>query len=660
MASGYQGWDWANAALDLAVCSAITPRADYARAAIRYFRALLDDRFVIGDHQGGDDVVAHDDGYPIRTHGCLGALVYDWLHDAPGMTAELRSHAIDRFAAWSKWFAESGYNRDEPISNYFVSWFGETAFAGIAAQGDDPRASTMLADARRMFSSLITPAYDGKLAGGDFPEGWQYGDLVGTVLALFVDAESRASGRSSFGDFPWLQAVLDYRAHALWPDGKHTFDTGDWSDKPAVAPEHTLALLSIVLPPASDDSRRARALARLALDRGEEWHWLDALAIDSATPAIDPRRGRLSYLAPGTGAVIVRADDSPRSAWFAMTSAPALSDHQHLDAGHFELVRGSDALLVDSGGYGSYSSLSHNVIVVDDRKENDKYAPNQGTAGRDVRIERFEDAGRFVYALADYAGAYDPSGYPDDHPRRSVTRAEREVVFSRAPVPGLPPESVRAVIYDRVTLAKPSYGATFLLHGGTSPEVRAAGVRFLVGRSMAQVTSILPRNVAPILVSEPTNLGEGPYYANDPPEGQSSVRVEVRSVRSDSERRFLHAVVASAADANIGAPSEVEGDGVDGVAIADEVYAFSRSGPQRRPASESYRAPISVAHHIVTSLAPGASYALSVARDGDFCRVALQPGPGVRASEAGTIAFGVAADCTLTPPAPLSRAAAAR
>ena len=79
--SGYEAWDWVNAALDLALCQAITGRAEYAQAAVKYFRALLDDQYKVGDGGGGDAVVHHDDGYSIRTRGCFGAIAFDWLHD---------------------------------------------------------------------------------------------------------------------------------------------------------------------------------------------------------------------------------------------------------------------------------------------------------------------------------------------------------------------------------------------------------------------------------------------------------------------------------------------------------------------------------------------------------------------------------------------------
>jgi Heparinase II/III-like protein len=650
--AGYEAWDWANATLDLALCGAVSTRPEYTRAAVQYFRALLDDGHKVGDGAGGDAVVRHDDGYSIRTRGCFGAIAYDWLHDSPEMTAELRKHAVDRFVAWNGWFGESGYSRDQPIANYYVGWFGALAFGGIAAQGDDPRATDLLRAAQRMYGSGIVPSYTRKLAGGDFPEGWQYGDMVGAILAIFADAESPpGAARSSFDELPWLRQTLAFRAHALWPDGKHMLDTGDWSEKPAVAPTHTLLALATVLPPADEASSRARALARLASDpQGEEWHWLAALGDDPTRVTEDPRRDATSYLSRGTGTVTARTDWSREGVWFAITSAPALSDHQHLDAGHFEVVRGSDPLLVDAGGYGSYSSLSHNVIAIDDRRDNDRYAPSQGVWGDAAAIARHEDEGRFVYALADYASAYDPSGYPEDHPARSVSRAEREVVFSRSPVPGLGSESARVVVYDRVTLTKPSYAATFLLHGAGAPLVQGAGLRFSTGRSVAFATTLLPAGAAPVVVPEPTSLGDGPYFANDPPEGTRSVRVEVRSSPGDRERRFLHAIVVAGTDARAPSPAAVRGEAVDGVAIEDEAYVFQRAGVQLRAAAVEYEAPVAARRHVVASLAPHARYAVSARPDGAACRVSFAPGEGRVASDAGLVVLDLGPGCVITPP----------
>jgi len=647
--AGYEGWDWANATLDLATCYVAAPRPDYAAAAITYFRALLDDRHKVGDRAGGDDVVRHDDGYSIRTRGCFGAIAYDWLHDLPGMTPELRAHAVDRLSAWTKWFSENGYSRDQPIANYYVGWFGAVAFSGIAVDGDDPRSDDFLRQAQRLYGEIVA-VYDRRLSGGDFPEGWQYGDLVGAVLAIFADAESPyAEGRSPLDRLTWLREAIDYRAHALWPDGKHTFDTGDWSEKPAVAPAHTLLALATVLRSGDVFQGHARWLAGLANDPHEEWLWLAALADDPSRIAEDPRRGTASYLARGTGVVTARTDWSPRAAWLALASASSLSDHQHLDAGHFEVVRGADALIVDAGGYGSYSSLSHNVIAVDDKKENDTYAPNQGTWSDLAGIARFEDTGTLVYALADYASAFNPAGYPGDHAQRSVARAEREVVFSRTPVDGVA-ASARVVVYDRITVTKPSYGVTFLLHGGSLPELRANAVRFTAGNSEARATTLVPSGASPALVREPTELGDGPYYANVPPEGTTSVRVEVRSPSGGPERRFLHTIIVTEKGAPSPAVGRLEGEDVDGAAIEDEAYVFVRSREQARPARLAYRAPPAALRHVVVSLPPGARYAVGVDRDGAFCRLSLDPNPasaGRTASRAGVLSFELGPGCAL-------------
>ncbi len=129
---GYEAWDWGHAALALALCADVTNDSGYAAAGVRYFKALLDDKAKMGDGAGGDAIVRHDDGYSIRTHGVLGAIAYDWLHDAPGMTPDLRKKGMDRTLAWLRWFKEKGFEHDHQISNYYVSYFGTIALAGIA------------------------------------------------------------------------------------------------------------------------------------------------------------------------------------------------------------------------------------------------------------------------------------------------------------------------------------------------------------------------------------------------------------------------------------------------------------------------------------------------------------------------------------------------
>ena len=152
---------------------------------------------------------------------------------------------------------------------------------------------------------------------------------------------------------------------------------------------------------------------------------------------------------------------------------------------------------------------------------------------------------------------------------------------------------------------------------------------------------------------EPTSLGEGPYFANEPPEGTRSVRIEVRSKPGDLERRFLHALVVGGDEARAPVPSRIEGEGVDGVALDDEAYVFQRAGcPRLARRIVEYRAPEAATRHVVASLAPQGRYGVSVQRDGAVCRVTLTPGEGAAASEAGVVVLELAPGCSIRPPSP--------
>src|SRR5207249_75031 len=143
-----------------------------------------------------------------------------------------------------------------------------------------------------------------------------------------------------------------------------------------------------------------------------------------------------------------------------------------------------------------------------------------------------------------------PSGGSKEK-RRAVNRAEREMIFSREPVRGLGAQTARVVIYDRMTVTKPSYGTKFIFHGGSAPELLRGGIaRFTVGRSSAQVTTLVPVGASPIAVDETNNKeGDRAYFTNKPPDATKSVRVEVGSPAAATtlERRFLHAIVVGPA-----------------------------------------------------------------------------------------------------------------
>jgi len=289
--SGYQGEDWAAASLNLALCWRVRHDATYSRPAVTYLMALVDDHEKVGDGEGGVAAVKLDDGYPMRNRGFFASIAYDWLYDA--LAPEQRKHVADRFVEFVHWYEKDGYKTNDPISNYFLSYFGACAMGGIALEGDDPRGAELRQLALRMWKTQIVPGY-AKLPGGDFPEGWQYARVPVESLAFFVETEGRIRGSAAqlTRELPWLGATVDFQNAALQPDGVHTWDNADWSNKPArLAPEMSWAA-SLALPKDDPRSDEAIFLARLLTKGGAESpRWLAAIADDPARKGVDPRKG---------------------------------------------------------------------------------------------------------------------------------------------------------------------------------------------------------------------------------------------------------------------------------------------------------------------------------------------------------------------------------
>jgi hypothetical protein len=647
--SGYQGEDWSAASLNLALCWRVRHDTTYARAAVTYLMALVDDHEKVGDGEGGVAAVKLDDGYPMRHRGFFASIAYDWLYDA--LTPEQRKHVADRFVEFVHWYAKDGYKTNDPISNYFLSYFGACAMGGIALEGDDPRGAELRQLALRMWKTQIVPGY-AKLPGGDFPEGWQYARVPVESLAFFVESEGRLRGSAAqlARDLPWLGATVDFQNAALQPDGVHTWDNADWSNKPArLAPEMSWAA-SLALP--KDDPRGDEAvfLARLLTKGGAESpRWLAAIADDPARKGVDPRKGATSYVAHGTGTVFARTGWDAGAVWAAMNSGPPWGDHQHLDQGHFELVRGADRIVTDPGAYDSYSTMSHNSILVDDNHENLRWSPNQGVWGKQASLPRSEDSGAVVYAEADFGAAYDPADYPEDHPERSVVRAQREMVFSRAALTGAHGASARMVLYDRVTLTKPKYGVTWTMHTPVAPTATAAAsvATASVGASSLVVTTLSPVARSARL-TEPTVHKDDMFNQNDVADGLTSVRTEEESPRGAVERRFLHVLAVGARGDALPAATRVDGEGAEGAALDGEAYVFPIDRPQKAPSPLKWRAPVGASKHVVTGLAPGGHYDASAAREGELCRVTLdaKAAGAQTASAAGTLTLDLH-DCAV-------------
>ncbi len=635
---GFEAEAWAHAAADLALCALVTHEAGYAKAAVGYALALVDDAESVGDHKGGDDVVARLGGGSIGNRGVFAALVYDWLHDDAALDDAAKKKIVGRVYAYLTGYRKAGARNGDAASSLYMGHFATAAVAGPAFAGDDPRAGELRGIARKMWASEIVPTFAKKLAGGDFAEGWQYAKTVAPALSMHVDAESRAPGGTPgiADELPWLRETIVFQTHALHPSGGFMFDGGDWSRKPARPSAAPFWALSVAMPDL-DAQRRALFLGRQAGEADDPlWHWLAFLADVPGKAADDPRKGVTSHFAKGTGTVLARTDWTKDATWATLSASPFYADHQHLDQGHFEVVRGRDRLLVDPSGHGSKATMSHNTLLIDDGGDNMPKAPNQYVYGALAGVARFDESARYVYGLATFGSAYDadPEDTSKDH---SVVRAEREWFFSRGIGGG---GAARLILYDRVTLAKPGYAVTWVAHAGDAPTISENKARIVVGSSSAQLTTLLPTASTFGVAREPSLTTDDPFMKNDPAEGVAGIRLETASPKGDVERRFLHTIVvgasAGAATATATAlPELLSGSGADGARIDDEVYMFARSGAQNAAIKLDYvlpKAPGRPLTHYVVGLPPRAAFKVSAAPEGAGCKFFLTLVSGASAS----------------------------
>lgn len=647
--AGYEGEDWARAATDLAMCALATDNPRYAKASVRYAVGLLEDAQKLGDGKGGDKQVEHDDGYSIRHRGVAPALVYDWLHENPALTDTAKKKIVGRVYTYGKWYRKAGYRNSDAIGNHYMGHFASIAAAGAAFAGDDPKGAELRGIARKMWKKEVIPAYRA-MAGGDFPEGFQYARTIAPSIALFVDAESRAPGGSPklAEELPWLKETVAFQIHALHPAEKTMHDSADWSEKPAKAsPAPYFAIALAHSDPAV--KRRALTVARITRNpEGQAVAWLEFLADDPSVASEDVRQGGASLLSRGTGTFFARTDWSRTAAWASLTASPLWSDHQHSDQGHFGVVRGGDLLFTDPGDYDSNATTSHNSILVDDGGENMVKPPNQSIYGRKIGMRRFEDATKYVYGEVEYSAAYDA---PEDSGKsRSVTRAERAMIFSRGPASqNRAPGAARIAIYDRITVKKAGYQVTWAGHPAAAPKGQAGAYRVDVGGSSATLNAVLPKGAVFKLVKEPSLKTDDIFMKNDPAKGMFGLRMENVSPKGATERRFLHVMAVGGSSDPTLVPEAIEGKGVDGARVDNEVYLFTKDGPQQKEAALSYEAPEATTLHVLSGLVPRGHYAVTAAKSGAACAVSLAAGGSVAASSAGTLAIGFGPGCALRP-----------
>ncbi len=412
---GYQGIGFPEPFGACAVAWVVRGDAASGAAAVKYFNALLDDYGSVGDGAGGDDVVRHDSGYSMRVFAPYAAIGYDWLHDAPGVNDALRAHARQRFKAWTDWYAQSGYHRDQPGSNYHAGYVVGATLIAVAeggeagADGDALWAHVVDGVFGADMAEAIAPG--GVLEGGDWLEGWQYGPLSVAEYAMAARA-LRDNGGALDGYATWEGALVTRAIYATVPDDSGAFIGGDAENSMPYSPVAALTLYAGLL---GDAPTESKAWAYDLLQRrglhADTFPLVGAIA-EARAPASQsfPTDASTWYYAPGSQTVHARTDWSAQAVWMVTRCAPhRVNDHMFIDAGNVVLIRGSDDVVVDPSPYGSLSTLTGNAPTVASPQLPASYQPSQAvwgdTSGVDYAWTRQTRSG-VIAARCDYAGQY--------------------------------------------------------------------------------------------------------------------------------------------------------------------------------------------------------------------------------------------------------------
>jgi hypothetical protein len=638
----YQSENWNKALQACLVAWAATGSTEHEHTALHYLQVILDDLDHAGDGKGGDDAAIRDSGYAIRNMGAVTAFAYDWLYDK--LQPAQREHARARWAAWLARWAEKGYRRHDPGSNYHAGYAMASTAIAVAEAGEAGAESDAqwkrVADELWGTEMAHALGSGGPLPGGDSFEGWQYAPLMMAQYSLAARL-MRQAGVPIDGVAPWLHAVLERHVYALSPAGQ-VFAGGDVEPETPNVQVFPATLDAVALGDASpDDKRYARGeLARLKIPPGE-YPLYDALASVGEPPVYVPNTWPTWFVATATQTLYARTRWDERAVWFVAECAPEFDmDHRHSVAGNFVVSRGSDDVIVDPTLYGSLSTLSSNAPAIKSPHLPADLQPSQGPYGGARWRWAAQTATGVVAARCDYTERFKVHEDPGDIPE-----ALRDLVL----LPDKDGTSATVVVFDRATTggAERTVDLRFRTPGRLAAGAAGADVATATVGGTRLAIAALERTSGTPHLEAPTakncdNVARGACEAARFAVTELQLKLDGGMVRA------AHALSVSDA-AGSAAAAAVKGDGWEGVRVAGTRDAIVVWPIEPGGARLSYVAPraTAVTHVVLDAPATDDRAAVTAHAAGDGCAVDVTGDNAATALPARPLVFTVDDKCAV-------------
>jgi len=725
----YQGEGWYDTALPLAFAYQLTGDTKYSNKLIELVQEMIRAQTDPDNAPpNGQPPIRPDNYYPSRNLASVLAFIYDFCYDQ--LSASLKSQMVALMNDYYDDLSANGYQAQDyswaADGNFFGGHLYGVALMGYASFGDNPRAQEMIEWARIRFDGTRGPtvipskipqawrtqSFEGgqlpavaldfngptNITGNPFKGGfdfqaWSYGSEEYSRMIDYLLTVKSATGEDIIAPhINWFSQILRAEKHAIFPNRFMIDPTGDWGGFQGAIILRALPIrLAFILAGAADgpaaQSFAYSEIAPSTIPNAEVFsppEWVDFFFGNPSRPSVElllppyytgfgPNYPQGATSPAGTnGAIpyfIMRSDWGPNATWASIKMGSQWwDDHQHYDAGHLIIARGSDYLLVsatdwkfetDASGnpiYGRSGILGesleelqsslNNTLYFDDfgdfQRADDRGSGGQSAVGIDqvVADELTQD---YSYVRSDLSTAYNRAGDQTDTPNRKLDFFYRNFLYLRA--------SNTFVVYDQVQ-AKPSsnprgaYKKHIRWHLPNKPDITGRIARLDYGQSRLFIDTVLPANASLAVVDEWKNpdpcdgstTGCVPFGAN-----AATFRLQVSDPQNPLFIPFL-AVLRPGSNSSA-PPSDVQISSLDakmmGVAIGAESIVLFNNQPGQVPApitSTSYNFNGSAAaSHTLLGVVPGARYTV-VLTDG-VVHVDQSSAGNQTASPAGVLRF---------------------
>ena len=349
---GYQGDGYFPAVLDLGLCAQTAPsgRATYAKRVAKVLAAM--------SNPSHEPDPLRDDGYGIRFYVTTMAIGFDWARSS--VSSSLKSQVITAIHHWISAFESGGFENNYPQGNYYAGYFDAKALAALATMGDDPAAGAEWSSWQHKLTTFVEPYYAKNLAGGGWPEGWEYGQLATMNMTWPFDAARTALGTKLVKGFPYALSAPKFILWFTWPNLRSLEDSDtqhnniDPSNADPWLPTAEAGMLarfgSKFAPYMHDYAKRVRA-ANPKLVKSPSWGaWVDFLYWNPKAKNKSITKLPRSYFARGMGMAAMRSSWTTKAVWAMYEAAPYVGNpdagEQFFDEGALEIVNGSHQFLV--------------------------------------------------------------------------------------------------------------------------------------------------------------------------------------------------------------------------------------------------------------------------------------------------------------------------